>query len=197
MTQPNNGPQHIPAGYVPPGDVQIPAGYFAPPNASPQYQPLQPQLQEFQAQESLAGPLYGAGPVQAVKRFFLKYASFAGRASLSEYWWSRLFLGAGLVAFMLLAQLGADRQSDELSAFGSFVMFIFMICFLGIIVPNLAISCRRLHDANLSGWFILLSFLPLVGPVTLLVLTLLPSKAQGARFDKAPAPQLAYSPGGY
>lgn len=197
MTQPTNGPQHIPAehipaGYVPPGDVQIPAGYFAAPHASPQDQPPQPQLQE-----SLAGPLYGAGPVQAVQRFFLKYASFAGRASLSEYWWSRLFLSAGLVAFMLLAQLGADRQSDELSAFGSFVMFIFMICFLGIIVPNLAISCRRLHDANFSGWFILLSFLPLVGPVTLLVFTLLPSKAQGGRFDKAPTPQLPYGPDSY
>ncbi|MFC8304558.1 DUF805 domain-containing protein [Specibacter sp. NPDC057265] len=192
MTQPNNGPRHIPSDYVAPEDVHIPAGYFAPPNPSPQPQPPQPQ-----PQESLAGPLYGAGPVQAFKRFFIKYASFAGRASLSEYWWSRLFLGAGLVAFMFLAQLGADRQSDELSAFGSFVMFIFVICFLGIIVPNLAISFRRLHDANLSGWFILLSFLPLVGPVTLLVFTLLPSKAQGARFDKAPAPQLPYGPGGY
>lgn len=192
MTQHNNGPQHIPADYVPPGEVQIPAGYFAPPTDAPQRQPPQPQRQQ-----SLAWPLYGAGPVQAVKRFFLKYACFTGRASLSEYWWSRLFLVAGLVAFMLLAQLGADRQRDELSAFGSFIMFIFVICFLGIIVPNLAISFRRLHDANLSGWFILLSFVPGVGPVVLLVFTLLPSRAQGARFDKTPAQQILQGPGAY
>ena len=40
---------------------------------------------------------------------------------------------------------------------------------LAILVPSLAVSVRRLHDIGKSGWFILISFIPIVGTIILLV----------------------------
>ena len=36
-------------------------------------------------------------------------------------------------------------------------------------VPGLAVSVRRLHDLDRSGWWLLLGFVPVIGPVVLLV----------------------------
>lgn len=55
---------------------------------------------------------------------------------------------------------------------------------LALIVPNLAISWRRLHDTNRPGPWYFISLVPGVGSIALLVLMLLPSKPEGARFDR-------------
>ncbi len=54
---------------------------------------------------------------------------------------------------------------------------------LAMIIPNLAITWRRLHDANFAGPFFFLSFIPGVGGLIVFVLELLPSKPEGQRFD--------------
>lgn len=53
---------------------------------------------------------------------------------------------------------------------------------LGIVIPSWAIAWRRLHDANLAGPLALLSFVPIVGGIITLVLTVLPPKPEGRRF---------------
>ncbi len=58
-----------------------------------------------------------------------------------------------------------------------------IIVMLALIVPTLAISWRRLHDANLAGPFWFLSFIPGVGGLIVLALMLMPSKPEGRRFD--------------
>lgn len=55
---------------------------------------------------------------------------------------------------------------------------------LGTIVPHLALTWRRLHDVNLAGPFFFLGLIPFVGGIIVLVLVLLPSKPEGARFDR-------------
>lgn len=40
---------------------------------------------------------------------------------------------------------------------------------LAVLVPSLAVSIRRLHDTNRTGWWLLLGIVPLVGPIVLLV----------------------------
>ena len=40
---------------------------------------------------------------------------------------------------------------------------------LGLIVPGIAVSVRRLHDTNKSGWWLLLCFVPFVGSIVILV----------------------------
>ena len=44
------------------------------------------------------------------------------------------------------------------------------IAFLGLIIPNLAVTVRRLHDLGYSGWFILLVFIPCLGSIIGLVI---------------------------
>ena len=73
----------------------------------------------------------------AVRLFFQKYATFTGRATRAEYWWVMLFL---FLVSIVLSWLGK---------FGTIVSFVFS---LACIVPQFAISVRRLHDSGLSGW---------------------------------------------
>ena len=45
---------------------------------------------------------------------------------------------------------------------------------------------RRLHDTNRSGWYSLISFVPLVGPILLLVWTVLDSMPFENRYGAPP-----------
>ena len=66
-----------------------------------------------------------------------------------------------------------------MTAIGGILMGIIA---LAVVVPQLAISWRRLHDANFSGLFYLLS-LTGIGGIVVLVLMIMPSKPEGQRFD--------------
>lgn len=148
-------------------------------------------------------PLYGASPKQAVKRFYKKYATFTGRASRSEYWWVALFHFAvfgvlySLVifsAFMAstVAQGGGD-PSAALAPFMSLGPLIFLVGAANF-VPTLALSVRRLHDANLSGLLLLLALVPGLGGFIVLVFAILPSDPLGVRFDGGTVPHGYYAP---
>ncbi len=89
-----------------------------------------------------------------------KYADFDGRARRSEYWFFQLF---NLIAIFALAMLAAMFRSD----YGFIIVFIYI---LGIIVPYFAVITRRLHDVGKSGWFYFVSFIPVIGPIWMLVL---------------------------
>lgn len=137
-------------------------------------------------------PYYGIGFVPAVKRAFAKYARFDGRASRSEYWWFALgYFLLILVSYIPLA-IGAAAESSAITLIG---LLIFAVIFLGTIVPSIAVAVRRLHDANFSGWLYLISIIP-CGSIVLLVLLVLPSKPEGARYDRG-NPGLSPHAGGY
>jgi uncharacterized membrane protein YhaH (DUF805 family) len=94
---------------------------------------------------------------EAVKDAFSKYTQFSGRSSRSAYWYWYLFLILGeIVAGITDAILGT----------GSIVLIIFA---LGVIIPGLAVSVRRLHDIGRSGWWLLISLLPIIGFIVLIV----------------------------
>ena len=128
----------------------------------------------------------------AVARFFRKYATFSGRASLSEYWWWQLasflvylLLGiATLVAGVATGRPNPDGGGILLGPVAGVGAAVIAAWFLATLVPQLAIAVRRLHDADLSGWMVLLRLVPSVGDVIVIVLTLLPSNPRGARFDR-------------
>lgn len=87
----------------------------------------------------------------AVRICFIKYADFAGCASRPEYWWWSLFTLIGTLALQVV--------SDHLALGFS----------IATLVPGVAVTSRRLHDTDRSGWWQLLWFLPLVGWVFLVV----------------------------
>jgi uncharacterized membrane protein YhaH (DUF805 family) len=57
---------------------------------------------------------------------------------------------------------------------------------LGLLLPSIAVTVRRLHDTNRTGWWILISFLPLIGGIWLLVLTVLDGTPANNRFGPDP-----------
>lgn len=83
---------------------------------------------------------------------FSKYADFTGTASRTEYWWFFLFLVIGSLVAMALS------------------FWLSMVFSLATIVPSLAAATRRLHDTGRSGWWLLLSLVPLLGGIVLIVL---------------------------
>ena len=137
----------------------------------------------------LWAPLYGASLVDAIRRFFSKYADFSGRASRSEYWWWVLVdFVVGIVFSILGGVLGfaGSSTSDGATALGpGFVVVGILGTLWGLVtvVPHLALIWRRLHDANFAGPWWFLSFVPF-GSLVVLVFTVLPSNPLGSRFDR-------------
>lgn len=87
---------------------------------------------------------------EAVSSVFSKYATFTGRARRSEFWWFTLFSAiADVVA------TGIDR-SIGLNVVG-------VLYTLAALLPSLAVSARRLHDIDRSGWWMLIVLIPVVG----------------------------------
>ena len=91
---------------------------------------------------------------EAIKSGFNKYVDFSGRSSRSETWWWVLFsLIANVVAVVLDGTVGSG--------------LVGAIVTLGLFLPSLAVQVRRLHDLDRSGWWILISFVPIVGLILL------------------------------
>lgn len=66
------------------------------------------------------------------------------------------------------------------------VMGIFSLAFLGVIIPSLAVSFRRLHDTDRSAWWLLISLIPGIGGLVLLVFCLLPGTNGPNKFGPDP-----------
>jgi len=98
-----------------------------------------------------------------------RYFDFSGRSRRKEYWlWTLFVVIVEVVLYSLIvgAVLGSDGQ---MSAMVGLPFMLLMIFGLAIIIPGIAVTVRRLHDQDKSGAFILLVFIPLVGPIILLV----------------------------
>jgi len=136
-------------------------------------------------QVPLSAPLPGATIGQAVTRFFKKYATFSGRASRSEYWWWALvyFIVTGVLTG--LTYTGTSFTENGMVTGPLYWVFIVLSSAWGlaVIIPNLALLWRRLHDTNRPGGWFFLVLIPFVGGIILLVFVLLPSDPAGARFD--------------
>ena len=100
-----------------------------------------------------------------------RYVLFSGRASRTEFWLSSLVLSIILFATGVIDITGITFGSDDyLRSFEDQVKSTFSNFGMIITIPVLSVTCRRLHDTNRSGWFLLLYFIPLIGLVWLLVL---------------------------
>lgn len=123
-----------------------------PPAVAPGYAPAQPGMPvgapygATAAEPPINMPWYGIDFVNAIKRFFIKYATFSGRASRGEFWWVMLFLF--LVSFVFNMLTRASSFFNVLSA----------IWGLAILVPQIALAVRRVHDANLPGGWVALPY---------------------------------------
>jgi uncharacterized membrane protein YhaH (DUF805 family) len=109
-----------------------------------------------------------------------KYAVFSGRAQRAEYWYYVLFYILIILALSIID--GVAGTFDEQSGIGILgALFV-----LGTFVPSLAVTVRRLHDTDRSGWWILLNLIPLVGALVVLIFTCLDGKPGDNRFGPNP-----------
>jgi uncharacterized membrane protein YhaH (DUF805 family) len=93
---------------------------------------------------------------EAVSSFFRNYVHFSGRASRSEFWYSYLFI---FIVGIVLVFVDAAVTSRILSAIWN----------IAILLPTLAMTARRLHDINRSGWHQLLAGLFPIGTIALII----------------------------
>lgn len=95
-----------------------------------------------------------------------RYADFSGRSPRAEYWWFSLFQWLCIIAviIVIIAAAGASAGTDGPPGAGFWISFALIgLGILALVLPNLAVQVRRLHDQDLSGWFILLFFIPYLG----------------------------------
>jgi uncharacterized membrane protein YhaH (DUF805 family) len=126
----------------------------------------------------------------AVKAFWKNYAVFSGRARRSEYWWAVLFLVA---VSLPIALIDTVVFFDTIAQTGSGPLSILFL--LVILLPSISLLVRRFHDVGLSGWLVLLTFIPFAGAVFALVVAVLDSQRGANRFGESVKYPESFPPG--
>lgn len=104
------------------------------------------------------------------------YADFSGRANRKQFWLYALWLVVVYIVIGILSAALGEKAGNAVIA----------LVWLALIVPNLAMIVRRLHDTDRSGWWVLISFLPLIGGLILFVFEVLPGTPGENRFGNQP-----------
>ena len=107
---------------------------------------------------------------ESIQTCYKKFFDFSGRASKSEYWWFQLYQ-------LIIYVLSLIFQSD--------LALLFSILVIANLLPLCACGVRRIHDSDKSGWFVLLSFIPIIGLYVFVLLVQDGSKGKN-RFGAKP-----------
>jgi uncharacterized membrane protein YhaH (DUF805 family) len=124
----------------------------------------------------MAGVLVMDWYLEALK----KYAVFEGRARRKEYWFFILFnvLISMALGFIdrFIGNVNPDTGIGVLSG----------IYTLGVMIPGMAVSVRRLHDTGRSGWWLLITFLPVIGAIIFFYFMVLDSDTERNEYGPSP-----------
>jgi len=113
---------------------------------------------------------------------FKNYAVFGGRARRKEYWYFALF---NFLVFFLLtfidSVIGSFNSEVGIGLLGG-------IYSLAVLIPAIAVSVRRLHDTNRSGWWLLIELIPVIGTIVLLIFMVQDSQPSENQYGLNPKP---------
>jgi len=94
---------------------------------------------------------------------FLRWKDYSGRATRTEFWmyvlWSYIAVIAGFIAFDLIVEVTGSPPSGVIHIISA---ALFLLLLLATALAHLAVAVRRLHDIGISGWWLLLSLIPIV-----------------------------------
>ena len=116
---------------------------------------------------------------EAIASAFQNYFNFQSRSRRSEYWYFVLFVfGASIIAGSV-DQFVLGYAVDEIGPLSGLFGLV-------TIIPNLAVSVRRLHDLDRSGWFLFLVLIPIIGVIVLIYWFCQPGTSGKNRFGDDP-----------
>jgi len=121
-----------------------------------------------------------------------RYADFSGRSRRLEYWMYTLFLVLVTFASIILAVsisvavAGGNSKSATAPLLLVALIGFFFLAYLAVLVPTLAVQVRRFHDQDLSGWFVLLGFIPYLGALIMLIFMCIDGTPGPNRFGPDP-----------
>jgi uncharacterized membrane protein YhaH (DUF805 family) len=104
------------------------------------------------------------------------YVGFSGRARRTEYW---MFALVNAIIFIVVGILAAITRSY-------FFWILLFLYDLGVLLPALAVTWRRMQDTGRHGLWILLGLIPFVGGIILLVFMILPGTSGANEFGPDP-----------
>ncbi len=97
-----------------------------------------------------------------------KYATFSGRARRAEYWSYALVHGVIVLSIYAIGQVGEGMGSTLIAQVGN---VLHLLVSLGLALPLLGVTVRRLHDKGYSGWMYLILLVPCAGFALIYFLT--------------------------
>ena len=109
-----------------------------------------------------------------------QYAVFRGRARRREYWMfflvtTVIFVGLGIIDVVT----GTFSPAVGIGLLGGLYS-------LATLVPGIAVTVRRLHDTDRSGWWLLIALVPVIGALVLFIIMVLDSHPGENRYGPSP-----------
>ncbi|MEA1071423.1 DUF805 domain-containing protein [Sphingomonas sp. LY160] len=92
-------------------------------------------------------------PIDWATRPLKKYATFSGRAPRAEYWWFYLL---SIILYLVATVIDSLLGLSIIGPYGPVTLLVAV----GLLIPYLAATVRRLHDRDHTGWWVLVPFLP-------------------------------------
>ena len=117
----------------------------------------------------------------AYKNCICKFANFSGRARRSEYWYFKLLYYVFL--FIIFIPLGFIKDEKQLNNVASIVYLVYSLIFL---LPNLAVTVRRIHDTGRSGCYYFMIFIPIIGPFIIIYYCICDSQEEPNEYGPSP-----------
>ena len=115
---------------------------------------------------------------------YARYFDFQGRSTRTEFWSYMLLYTAVFLVLLFGSVLLTDDEDVS--------RLVLTVLVLINLIPSVSIQVRRLHDAGRSGWWTLFGIIPLIGPLTLLIMYCQPSipvRRPQFSFEETTAPQ--------
>ena len=111
---------------------------------------------------------------QAVKTVLANYVNFDGRSGRGEFWW---WVVAYIVGSIVVGIVGTILGIS---------MLLSNLYSLGLFLPSLAVSVRRFHDIGKTGWWVLISIIPIIGWIAAIYFWAQPSQAGANDYGAGP-----------
>ena len=172
-----NDPGQQQGGNAPQGGYPPPQGGYPPQGSG--YAPYQQQQQGGYAPAGGPRGYLQGGPVgftDAIKLAFQNIFEYNGRASRSSYWWFALAELIGWVGVLILAVIFAAVHASIVS------ILLYLAAAVASFLLSLSLTIRRLHDQDKSGFWYFIAFVPFIGGIWLLVLTVMEGTPGPNRF---------------